>query len=86
MVANFAYEVPLSYSQGFLTCRKLLRHGTDDFTSPPKEVVLRTFIALKNQLSFAGFEPANLGFSGKDANNCSTEATLYIVNNLVATV
>jgi hypothetical protein len=25
-----------------------LRHGTDGFTSPPKEVVLRIFIILKN--------------------------------------
>jgi hypothetical protein len=25
-----------------------LRHGTDGFTSPPKEVVLRIFITLKN--------------------------------------
>jgi hypothetical protein len=40
-----------------------LRHGTDDFTSSPKEVVLRIFITLKNSSSSAGFEPANLGSS-----------------------
>jgi hypothetical protein len=40
-----------------------LRHGTDGFTSPPKEVVLRIFITFKNPSSSAGFEPANLGSS-----------------------
>jgi hypothetical protein len=46
-----------------------LRHGTDGFTSPPKEVVLRIFIALKNPLTSAGIEPANLGSSGEHANH-----------------
>jgi hypothetical protein len=38
----------------FIHARKVLlhavnlRHGTDGFTSPPKEVVLRIFITLKN--------------------------------------
>jgi hypothetical protein len=32
-------------SMGFLTYRQVLRHGAD-FTSPPKEGVLRLFIAL----------------------------------------
>ena len=36
-----------------------LRHGTDGFTSPPKEGVLRT--------SSGGFEPANLGTKGQHA-------------------
>jgi hypothetical protein len=34
-----------------------LRHGTDGFTSPPKEGVLRIF-ALKKPTASAGFEPA----------------------------
>ena len=38
-----------------------LRHGTDDFTSPPKKGVLRNFAPLKNPTASAGFEPANLG-------------------------
>jgi hypothetical protein len=46
-----------------------LRYGTNGFTSPPKEVVLRIFITLKNPSSSAGFEPANLGYSGKNANH-----------------
>ena len=38
-----------------------LRHGTDGFTSPPKEGVLRIFSAS------VGFEPANLGTKGQHA-------------------
>jgi hypothetical protein len=53
-------------------CRDLLhaanlRHGTDGFTSPPKEGVLRIFFALKNPTALAGFEPANLGTKGQHA-------------------
>jgi hypothetical protein len=46
-----------------------LRHGTDGFTSPPKEVVLRIFITLKNKSTSVGIEPANLGSSGEHANH-----------------
>ena len=44
-----------------------LRHGTDGFTSPPKEGVLRIFFALKKPTSSVGFEPANLGTKGQHA-------------------
>ena len=44
-----------------------LRHGTDGFTSPPKEGVLRIFSPLKNPTASAGFEPANLGTKGQHA-------------------
>ena len=44
-----------------------LRNGTDGFTSPPKEGVLRIFFALKNPTALAGFEPANLGTKGQHA-------------------
>ena len=44
-----------------------LRHGTDGFTSPPKEGVLRTFFRPKNPTASAGFEPANLGTKGQHA-------------------
>ena len=44
-----------------------LRHGTDGFTSPPKEGVLKIFFALKNPTALAGFEPANLGTKGQHA-------------------
>jgi hypothetical protein len=43
-----------------------LRHGTDGFTSPPKEVVLRIFITLKNPSTSVGIEPANLGSTEGD--------------------
>jgi hypothetical protein len=46
-----------------------LRHGTDGFTSRPKEVVLRIFITLKNPSTSVGIEPANLGSSGEHANH-----------------
>jgi hypothetical protein len=46
-----------------------LRHGTDGFTSPPKEVVLRIFITLKNLSPSVGIEPAKLGPSGEHANH-----------------
>jgi hypothetical protein len=39
-----------------------LRHGTDGFTSPPKD-----FFALKNPTASAGFEPANLDTKGQHA-------------------
>jgi hypothetical protein len=47
--------------QDSLTCRKILRHGTDGFTSPPKVSVLQICITLKNPSPSAGFEPANFG-------------------------
>jgi hypothetical protein len=42
-----------------------LRHGTDGFTSPPKEGVLRIFFRPKNPTASAGCEPANLGARGQ---------------------
>ena len=50
-----------------LLCAVNLRHGTDGFTSPPKEGVLRIFFALKNPTASVGFEPANLGTKGQHA-------------------
>ena len=45
-----------------------MRHGTNDFTSLPKEGVLRIlFFALKNPTASAGFETANLGTKGQHA-------------------
>jgi hypothetical protein len=51
-----------------LTCHRILRHGTDGFTFPSKEGVLRICIAFKNPSPSAGFERANLGSNGKHAN------------------
>jgi hypothetical protein len=44
-----------------------LRHGTDGFTSPPKEGMLWIF-RLKNPTASAGFEPAILGTKGQQLN------------------
>ena len=44
-----------------------LRHGTDGFTSPPKEGVLRIFFALKILTASAGLEPKFLGTKGQHA-------------------
>ena len=54
-----------------------LRHGTDGFTSPPKEGVLRNFFALKNPKASAGFEPANLGTEGQHANPSPYDEYIY---------
>jgi hypothetical protein len=66
-------------SKGSFTCRKILRHGADGFTSPPREGVLRIFIALKNPSPSAGFEPANLESNIKHANHYATEDDLVTV-------
>jgi hypothetical protein len=69
---NLAYG---STTTGSSSCPKVLlhavnlRHGTDGFTSPPKEVVLQIFITLKNPSTSVGIEPANLGSSGEHANH-----------------
>jgi hypothetical protein len=54
-----------------------LRHGTDGFTSPPKEGVLRTFFALKNPTASVGFEPANLGTRGQHAKSRPPKTCCY---------
>jgi hypothetical protein len=51
----------LSYVNGFLTCRKILRRGTFGFTSHQKEVVLRIFMALENPSPLSGLNPRTLG-------------------------
>jgi hypothetical protein len=51
----------------------MLQHGTSGFTSPPKEGVLRIFIALKNSSPAAGFAPAKLDFICKHANYYTIE-------------
>jgi hypothetical protein len=47
---NFTNEVSVSYSQSSLKCRKVLRSGTNGFTSPPKEVELLIFIIIKKSV------------------------------------
>jgi hypothetical protein len=66
-------SITVCTSKRSLTCHKVLRHGTDSFTSPPNEVVLRVFIVLKNSSPTARFKPANLGSNGRHANHYTTE-------------
>jgi hypothetical protein len=66
MSGNFA-EMTTSTPFRDLLHAANLRHGTDGFTYPPKEGVLRIFYALKNPTASAGFEPANLGTKGQHA-------------------
>jgi hypothetical protein len=51
----------------------MLRQGVDSFTSLSKEVVQQISITLKNPSLSAGFEPANLGYTGKHDNHYTTE-------------
>jgi hypothetical protein len=72
MAAEFCLLVSLSYLKFSVTCRKISGHGADG-SSPPKEIVLRISMALKNPSFLAGFEPANLGSNGKHDNHYTTE-------------
>ena len=66
-----ADEFCLKMPDFHVTFRDLLHainlHGTNSFTSLPKEGGLRIFFALKNPMASAGFEPANLGTKGQHA-------------------
>jgi hypothetical protein len=71
---NLAFRnIFVHISKGFLTCRKILQHGADGFTSPPKEGALRIFIAPKNPSPSAGNKPAYLGSDGKHVSHYTTE-------------
>jgi hypothetical protein len=59
-VREICLQVSIFILQRSLTC-KMLRHGTAGFTSPPKEVVLRIFIALKIYLPRPSLNPRTLG-------------------------
>jgi hypothetical protein len=73
VTVNFAYEYLFSCLLDSLTCRKILRHGTDGFTSPATEVVVRIVIAIKNPSPSDGFGPANLGSRGNHADYKTAE-------------
>ena len=68
-----------------------LRYGTDGFTSPPKEGVLRNFFRPKNPTASAGFEPANLGTKGQHATSrppkpLAVRSKAYICGHLPAEI
>jgi hypothetical protein len=71
---NFALKYFCSYLQVIFTCRKIL-HGASAFTSPRKEGVLWTFIALKNLSPRPGLNPRTLGPMASTLNNYTTEVT-----------
>jgi hypothetical protein len=48
MFLNLAYKYLFSYCMDLQHAKKKILHGTDSFTSHPKEVVLRIFVAIKN--------------------------------------
>ena len=67
-----ADEFCLKMSDFHVTFRDLLhavnlRHGTNSFTSLPKEGVLRIFSPWKNPTASAGFEPSNFDTKGQHA-------------------
>jgi hypothetical protein len=72
-IMNFAVRSNINTLNGYLICHKILSHGASGFTFPPKEGVLRIFVALKNPLPSVGFQPANIGSRGKHANHHTTE-------------
>jgi hypothetical protein len=61
MAAKFSLRNISIHARKVLLHAVNLRHGTDGFTSPTKEVMLRIFITLKNPSTSAGIEPATLG-------------------------
>ena len=78
-----ADEFCLKMPDFHVTFRDLLhavnvRHGTNGFTSLPKEVMLRIFFALKNPTASAGFEPANLGTKGQRATSRSPKPLMQM--------
>jgi hypothetical protein len=81
MSLNFANVTSHLCTQGSFTCHKISWHGDSGFTSHPKEGVLWNFIAIKNSITSAGFEPAYFGFSGKHTNHYTTKVTKRYLTN-----
>jgi hypothetical protein len=57
---NLVYASPWDFKRSF-TCRKILQHGTSDFTSHLKEGVLQIFNTLKNPSPWPGSKSQSLG-------------------------
>ena len=70
---NLAKSGDFHVTFGFFLHAVNLRHGTDGFTSPPKEGALRIFFRPKNPTASAGFEPANSGTKGQHAHLQTTK-------------
>jgi hypothetical protein len=85
-VHEFCLLVFLSYFKGSFTRCKILQHRAVGITSPPKEVMLWTFIALKRPLLLARFEPMKHGYNGKHVNHYTTKNnSLHLASGLFET-
>jgi hypothetical protein len=60
--SKLAYNCDLHGNCRVLLRAANLRHGTDGFTSPPKESRLRIFLVPKNPTASAGFGTRELGY------------------------
>jgi hypothetical protein len=61
-------------------CRTIL-HGTDGFTIPPKEVVLRTLSPLKIHRSRPGLDPRTLGHMAITITITPSRMTIALTNS-----
>ena len=77
MSGNFAEMMTSTPFRDLLHAVKL-RHGTDGFTSPPKEGVLRIFLP-KNPTASAWCEPANLGTKGQHATSRTPKVVFTVM-------
>jgi len=67
MSGNFCLNADFHVTFRDLLHAVKLRHGTDGFTSPPKEGVLRIFFRPKYPTASSGCEPTILGTKGQHA-------------------
>jgi hypothetical protein len=82
MSGNFAEMTTYTPFRDLVHAAKL-RHGTDGFTSRPKEGVLRIFFRPKNPTGSAGCEPANLSTRGQHATSRPPKPIRSIVDVLL---
>jgi len=76
MFRQISSRIRLPHNSRDLLHASNLRHGTDGFSSPPKEGVLKIFSPLKLRRLPAGFEPANLGTKGQHATSRPSTALI----------
>jgi hypothetical protein len=69
---------PCGTSRVILYAVKSYDMGPSRFTSHPRGRCAADFIALKNSIALAGFEPANFGTSGNNNNNNNTGTPTYL--------
>jgi hypothetical protein len=67
MALSFSYEVAICFHTCRVPCCKILKHGTDNFTSEGSRAT--DFYCPKNPLSSAGFDPETLGSNCKHVNH-----------------